>query len=309
MKAAMSLKALLREEFVFSAIGVCESVFVNKRGVPRQGVLAPTTRARIKLFRGLSGASVEGLESFSHLWIVFVFSRNNNKEKVEAWRESNKVEGEVIFPAKVKAPLLKGGSTGLFATRSPHRPNPIGLTLARVVSVDVEQMEVVVSGVDICHGTPVLDLKPFVPGDIPRGDPEFAPWVLSEQGIDWNVSFAPGVNAELQTCIQEKVPMFYEDLNDLKAAIVDVLHLDVRAVHHGRGKEEVAEIQQGPEHQCVVDRVQVFFSLDTGKRDIVVISAREYPYCAEALAANKTLDESSQAFHEGEGADNEIESS
>ncbi|KAJ1559456.1 hypothetical protein HK405_010568 [Cladochytrium tenue] len=71
------------------------------------------------------------------------------------------------FGAKVYPPLLKGGSTGVFATRSPHHPNPFGLSLVRVLHVDAAAREIAVAGLDMCDGTPVLDLKPWNPADCP----------------------------------------------------------------------------------------------------------------------------------------------
>lgn len=70
------------------------------------------------------------------------------------------------FPAKIAPPVLKGRRIGLFCTRSPHRPNPIGLTLVRVDGVDARRGVIQISGLDLVDGTPVLDIKPYVPGNI-----------------------------------------------------------------------------------------------------------------------------------------------
>ncbi|XP_031233179.1 tRNA (adenine(37)-N6)-methyltransferase isoform X3 [Mastomys coucha] len=85
-----------------------------------------------------------GLEQFSHVWILFVFHKN----------------GHLNFKAKVKPPRLNGAKTGVFSTRSPHRPNAIGLTLAKLEKV--EGGAVYLSGIDMIHGTPVLDIKPYI---------------------------------------------------------------------------------------------------------------------------------------------------
>ncbi|XP_054979661.1 tRNA (adenine(37)-N6)-methyltransferase isoform X2 [Sorex araneus] len=85
-----------------------------------------------------------GLEQFSHVWILFVFHKN----------------GHLSCKAKVQPPRLNGAKTGVFSTRSPHRPNAIGLTLARLEKV--EDGAVYLSGIDMIHGTPVLDIKPYI---------------------------------------------------------------------------------------------------------------------------------------------------
>lgn len=85
-----------------------------------------------------------GLEQFSHVWILFVFHKN----------------GHLSYKAKVQPPRLNGAKTGIFSTRSPHRPNAIGLTLAKLERV--EGGAVYLSGIDMIHGTPVLDIKPYI---------------------------------------------------------------------------------------------------------------------------------------------------
>ncbi len=89
--------------------------------------------------------SLQGLADFSHLWVVYWFHQNSNTR----------------FHAKVHPPRLGGESIGVFATRSPHRPNPIGLSLVKIEKI--QGAEIFVSGVDFVEGTPILDLKPYLP--------------------------------------------------------------------------------------------------------------------------------------------------
>ncbi|KAM6170355.1 tRNA (adenine(37)-N6)-methyltransferase [Rhynchocyon petersi] len=85
-----------------------------------------------------------GLDQYSHVWILFVFHKN----------------GRLSCKAKVQPPRLNGAKMGVFSTRSPHRPNAIGLTLARLEKV--EGGAIYLSGIDMIHGTPVLDIKPYI---------------------------------------------------------------------------------------------------------------------------------------------------
>ncbi len=125
--------------------------FGSKFGVPRQsGVVAELT-ARIVFEPAYRNPdALRGLEDFSHLWLIWHFS----EVRQEGWSPT------------VRPPRL-GGNTrmGVFATRSPYRPNPIGLSAVRIVSVDLHTPEgpvITVAGADLMDGTPIFDLKPYL---------------------------------------------------------------------------------------------------------------------------------------------------
>lgn len=138
-------------DFTFPAIGLVHSCFKEKFGIPRQPGLAPLATAEIELLSPYDDpAAFEGLAGTSHLWIQFVFHAN----KRDAWKP------------KVKPPRLGGNkSLGVFATRSPTRPAPIGLSVVRFDGIRQREgkLWVLISGVDLLDGTPVLDIKPYVP--------------------------------------------------------------------------------------------------------------------------------------------------
>uniref|UniRef100_A0A182Q5G4 TsaA-like domain-containing protein n=1 Tax=Anopheles farauti TaxID=69004 RepID=A0A182Q5G4_9DIPT len=136
----------------FTPIGVIRTVFNEKRAVPRQACLASGLLSSIdissKTFNN-PGHSLEGLENFSHLWIIYHFHRNPNHAK-----------------AKVAPPRLGGERVGVFSTRSPHRPCPIGLSLVQLERVEGSKLYFL--GTDMVDGTPVLDIKPYIPQyDVP----------------------------------------------------------------------------------------------------------------------------------------------
>ncbi len=128
---------------VFEPIGVVRSPFTEKASAPRQATAAADIEGTIELFpgRGLEHA-LEDIESWGRVWVIFVFDR------IEGWRP------KVRPPRSTKR-------RGVFATRSPHRPNPIGLSAVRLVGVDGLTLHV--RGLDILDGSPVLDIKPYVP--------------------------------------------------------------------------------------------------------------------------------------------------
>ena len=123
------------------------TAFPTKFGVPRQSGLAESLHARIVFDEPYrNAAALRGLEGFSHIWLIWLFS--------EAVRED--------WSPTVRPPRL-GGNTrmGVFATRSPFRPNPIGLSCVKLVAI--EGNELVVAGADLMDGTPILDIKPYLP--------------------------------------------------------------------------------------------------------------------------------------------------
>ena len=136
-------------EYAFRPIGFVRSPFTERAAAPRQAVVdgAEGVEGRIELEegRGFEDA-LDGLEKWDRAWVVFVF--HHNVEQGRGWRP------------KVQPPRAEE-KIGVFATRSPHRPNPIGLSAVRIVRV--EGLVVHVRDLDLLDGTPVLDLKPYVP--------------------------------------------------------------------------------------------------------------------------------------------------
>ena len=126
--------------------------FPGKFGVPRQAGLVPELRGRVVFeppFR--SPEALRGVDGFSHLWLLWEFSEN----KEAGWSPT------------VRPPRLGGNQrVGVFATRSPFRPNPLGLSCVRLLEIrqDREQGPVlVVAGADLMDGTPIYDVKPYLP--------------------------------------------------------------------------------------------------------------------------------------------------
>ncbi len=127
-------------------IGRVESCFTEKFGTPRQSGIVPSARGRVVFSDEVPAGACRGLEEFSHLWLVFLFDQVGAEE--ERWF--------------VRPPRLGGNEKkGVFATRSPFRPNRIGLSLVKLEAVCADSLEV--SGLDLVDGTGVLDVKPYLP--------------------------------------------------------------------------------------------------------------------------------------------------
>ncbi|KAL6759231.1 TsaA-like domain-containing protein [Haematococcus lacustris] len=141
--------------FAFRPIGYLQSCFTTRNGTPRQPLLVSQARARLVLDPELPQASLDGLTQWSHVWVLYVF-HDNTESRLKAG--TSDWSG---LKAKVHVPRLNGAKQGVFATRTPHRPSPIGLSVAQVISV--HNNTVVLGGADIVDGSPVLDLKPYLP--------------------------------------------------------------------------------------------------------------------------------------------------
>lgn len=133
-------------------IATIHTGFPTKFGIPRQSGLVPQLKGTIVFNPEFRNAdALRGLEGFSHIWIIWEFS--------EAIREE--------WSPTVRPPRL-GGNTrlGVFATRSPFRPNPIGLSCVRLEKVELSSPNgpvLHVSGADLMDGTPIYDIKPYIP--------------------------------------------------------------------------------------------------------------------------------------------------
>ena len=181
--------------------------FPEKFGIPRQSGLAERLSGKIifeKEFR--NPEAFRGLSDFSHLWLIWEFSANRNSE----WQPT------------VRPPRLGGNAhMGVFATRSPYRPNPLGLSCVELESIDFDDPEgpvLYVRGADLMDGTPIYDIKPYIRYADSHPD-AVCGYVdeLSERKL--RVKMSPELVAKV-------------DDDDVLAAMVEMLSLDPRPSYH-----------------------------------------------------------------------------
>ena len=170
-------------------IGWIETPFKEKFGIPRQNGLVPAAEGVIHL-EGAAAAPdcVDGLAGFSHLWLL--------------WYADALEPGD--WQPKVRPPRLGGNKKiGVFASRSVFRPNPVGLSVVKLEAIETVQNQIClrVSGVDMRHGTPILDIKPYLPyaDAVPEAKAGYAPHA-PEPVLE--VQFAPPVAAQLASLPQ-----------------------------------------------------------------------------------------------------------
>ena len=160
-------------------IAFFESPFKSKFGIPRQSGLAAELRGKI-VFEPeyCSVDAIRCLEGFDYLWLIWGFS---------------KIDSESAFKATVRPPRLGGNErVGVFASRSPFRPNRLGLSSVRIVSVDPASLFIEVAGADLMDGTPIYDIKPYVTYADSHPDARSG-FVDEEEWKPLDVVLAPGI--------------------------------------------------------------------------------------------------------------------
>lgn len=196
-------------EISFKVVARIKSDFPDKFGIPRQSGLLKNLRSTIVFEPEFRIAdALRGLEGFSHLWLLWIFSENVR----DTWKPT------------VRPPRL-GGNTrlGVFATRSSFRPNPIAMSCVKIEKINLtgeNAPSIEVSGADLMDGTPIVDIKPYLPyaDSVPEAAGGFAEAVRFNK---LEVSFAP----EVQAALGEQFPA------EKKAALVELLSEDPRPAY------------------------------------------------------------------------------
>ena len=179
-------------EYTIKAIARIRSDFPTKFGIPRQAGIVEELEARI-IFEPeyRNPDALRGLEGFSHIWLIWQFS--------EAVRTD--------WSPTVRPPRL-GGNTrmGVFATRSPFRPNALGLSCVRLLGIeDTEEGKTLrVAGADLMDGTPIFDIKPYIPyADCkPEAESGFAPNPGARLAVEFSPEAEKHIPAEKQTALR-----------------------------------------------------------------------------------------------------------
>ncbi|MGN1394284.1 MAG: tRNA (N6-threonylcarbamoyladenosine(37)-N6)-methyltransferase TrmO [Succinivibrionaceae bacterium] len=196
------------KKVVLEPIGYIETPFDEKFAVPRQSVLIKHGKFVIHFYEPYNQASAfVGIDDFSHIWVTFIF---------------NKIEEHRSFSARVRPPRLGGNIyKGVFASRSPFRPNRLGLSVLKIKSVinDNEKISIEVEGADIVNGTPIFDIKPYI---------EFTDSIPNAiSGYAANTPSLVDVNFSEQALLDlERI-----SIDEFKELIVDVLSQDPRPAY------------------------------------------------------------------------------
>jgi tRNA (adenine37-N6)-methyltransferase len=229
-------------------IGTVRSPFLRRHGCPRQGCLVPSAVSVVSLFPWVQARdALDGIDGFSHVWIVFLFDQNTNEhnrvaqqQQGQQYRQKERTASQqqtAPVKAKVRPPRLGGKKVGLFATRTPHRNNPIGLTCARIERLTAAGSELVVSGLDLVDGTRVLDVKPYVAAYDSWPAAVVPDWIEGEQNFFSAVEWTPEALEELAGAaagvISAKSELF-RDGEHIRRVVDEMLQLDPRSLNQKR---------------------------------------------------------------------------
>ena len=197
-------------EFNFHTVAIVHSCYKEKFGIPRQSGLSLSAEATIELIPPYNQEDyVRELEGFSHIWVVFIFHQHLN---IEA-------------KATVRPPRLGGNKRiGVFASRSPFRPNPVGLSAVKLNKVTVENKKVIlhVSGADFIDNTPVIDIKPYI---------NYADSIPDAQSSYANTAPANVLNIIFLEAANRAINDNLTDYPDLKNLIHETISLDPRPAY------------------------------------------------------------------------------
>ena len=232
--------------YPLTQIATVYSPYKEKFGTPRQSGLTSSVQAKIVFSPEFATAeALRGLDEYSHIWLLFIFHHNCQK----GWQPT------------VRPPRLGGNKrVGVYASRSPFRPNPIGLSAVKLLQVNCQggELSLQVEGADLIDGTPIIDIKPYIEyadsfPDAISGFAQQAP----EQLL--SVEYSPLAQAQLQT-LEIKAP-------NLDAIIRETLSLDPRPAYRRQNTDE-------REYGVDLDGYNILWRVETDK---IVVTAIETP--------------------------------
>jgi tRNA-Thr(GGU) m(6)t(6)A37 methyltransferase TsaA len=212
--------------YSIDAIGFISTCFPEKFGIPRQPLLVSRAKGQLILEAPYNDPEcIEGLEGVSHLWLTFIFHEHANHK----WKP------------KVRPPRLGGNKkTGVFSTRSSFRPNNLGLSVVKLDSIEIAEQQIIIhlSGVDLLDGTPIVDIKPYLPyvDSVDNAKNMLAPIpppliqvIFSQEALNFCDAYSDShyLMALLTEVLQQDPRPAYNHTNDHKVYRMKLLDLDV----------------------------------------------------------------------------------
>ena len=229
----------------FQPIGILQTCFKEKFGIPRQSGLVSDAHGILKFNdEPFLRQALQGLEGFSHIWVIFVFHEHGSKN----WKPT------------VRPPRLGGAKkVGVLASRSPHRPNPIGLSVVKLEKIDLAASggpELHLSGVDILDGTPILDVKPYLPyaDSIPVASSGWAVESIERSEVV--------ITSEAESAIEQASKREGRPLRNL---ILQIMELDPRPAFQKRESSTKSDEAGGTGHGFRLFNSDVKWEIRNGK--------------------------------------------
>ena len=224
-------------------IAVIKSAFKQKYGIPRQPRLVQGLKSEIVFCDEFNNPdAVRGLEEFSHIWLIWGFSRNKIDMNVKnpAWKPT-------VRPPRLGGDIRKG----VFATRSPYRPNSLGMSAVKLLEIrNVSgKLSLIVEGADLLDGTPIYDIKPYVP--------------YSDIITDADKGFVHGVDTAIDVEFPENLLSKVDE--EFRAPLMRILELDPRDAYDRKSVKPC---------KMAFANVDIEFEFQGGK--LIVTSVKEF---------------------------------
>ena len=234
-------------------VAVVESPFHDRRGTPRQPQLAPSVPGFIRFHGKFQPQdSLKGLADYSHLCVTFVFHHNTNMHRASS-------AAVMACKAMVQPPALHGQKVGCFACRSPHRPNAIGLSLVRLLAVHPDG--IAIAAHDLLDGTPVLDVKPYLPHVEAVPDARLPSWVQQPERL----SLEPA--AWLPAALSSLAELRTEHHDTIKQQLSELLAFDIRSPKQRESPSETV-------YELHYDHLQVQYRMEATQAVVISVAAR-----------------------------------
>lgn len=201
---------------LLTSIGTIVSPYTKRMGTPRQPQLVPNSRGYIQFV--CQPALLDGITDYNSLWIIFEFHANTNTTATQK--------------AKIRPPRAPN-KVGQLATRSPHRPNCLGLSMVTIQHWDATTKRLHVSGLDLVQGTPVYDIKPVVPWDVPNRPLRVPEWVSQDDAlssVEWKDAARQQLNDAVERGLLDPLYSIHNNgVEGARATIGEILAQDPRS--------------------------------------------------------------------------------
>jgi tRNA-Thr(GGU) m(6)t(6)A37 methyltransferase TsaA len=257
-----------------STIGTIVSPYTKRMGTPRQGALVPSSRGFVQFENTLSPEAVDGIQDYSHVWIIFGFHANTSLATSKK--------------TKVRPPRGGGIKVGQLATRSPHRPNALGLSLVALDKWEPSSRRLYISALDLVNGTPVYDIKPYVHWDMPGGGDDLdklkvPSWVENRNDVLPKVEFDAAAEEALKMHVEHNrlAPLYPKSsksksevsssLEAAKQTLTEILAQDPRSSHKGVSKNRRGSLSQDESYKLIFARVEVEFVVKESGAYVIAI--------------------------------------
>ncbi|KAL3939752.1 MAG: hypothetical protein SGBAC_005578 [Bacillariaceae sp.] len=258
-----------------STIGTIVSPYTKRMGTPRQGALVPNSRGFVQFNSSLSPEAVDGIAEYSHLWVIFQFHANTSLATSKK--------------TKIRPPRGGGRKVGMLATRSPHRPNALGLSLVTIDRWEPSTRRLYIKALDLVHGTPVYDVKPYVHWDIPGNVYDttllqLPDWVENKEDVLPNVGFTDAAEVSLLKFVEQNrlAPLYSsKDKTSFEAAkqtLLEILAQDPRTSHKGVSKNQRGSVSGSEAYRILFCKVEIEFSVSEDGANVIAV----HPYTADS---------------------------